>query len=257
MADSPGRSGDSPRRRPSLPPGQRWALVVFGVVLTGLGLIAVFLSDNEAGSAVAIFAGAVAAIIGLQGTAVRELAMGENKVVFDRRDDLAEAVAEQAEVAPERARSLVDGFTLADPAARRDPVVSHAVQFIDRADEYVREVAAQLRYAAGPDGMVRSSGGTSDYAIADARGVVAVQSIYSGNGTLDANQIVKAVERGERQGGQAVLLVTNARSLTALARREVEQAGDLVHLLQWESTLGPQPIADAVDALRRSLAAGG
>src|SRR5689334_23311473 len=105
MADGPDNLGDSPRRPPSLPPPQRWAMVAFGVVLTAVGLIAVFVTENEAGSAVAIFAGAVAAIIGLQGTAVRELTMGDNRVVFDRRDDLANAVTEQAEVAPEAARS--------------------------------------------------------------------------------------------------------------------------------------------------------
>ena len=254
MTDGLGRSGDAQRR---LPPRQRWALVAFGSTLTVLGLVAVFLTDNEAGSAVAIFTGAVAAIIGLQGTAVRELTVGDNRVVFDRRDDLAETVTEQAEVAPEVARSLVDGFAIADPEARRDPVVSQAMQVVDSSDEYVRELAACLRYAAGPDAAVRLSGGTGEYAITDPRSVIAVQPIYSHNGTLDANQIIKAVERGGRQGGQAILLVTNARSLTALARHEVDKAGDLVHLLQWHATLGPQPVADAVAGLRRGLSATG
>ncbi len=228
-------------------------MVVFGGVLTTLGLTAVFFTENEAGSAVAIFAGAVATIIGLQGTAVRELTMGDNRVVFDRRDDLADAVTEQAEVAPEAARSLVDGFALADPGARRDPVVTHALQVVDKSDGFVREIASHLRYAAGPDAVVRYSGGADDYAIIDPAGVIAVQAIYSDNGTLDSHQIDKAVERGHRQGADAVLLITNARSLTALARRAVESAGDLVHLIQWHAALGPEPIAEAVGMLRRLL----
>jgi hypothetical protein len=257
MKEGPGPPSDYRRASPTLPAFQRWALVAFGGILTALGLAAVFFTDNEAGSAVAIFTGAVSAIIGLQGTAVRELTMGDNKVVFDRRDNLAEAVTEQAEVAPEAARSLVDGFALADPDARRDPVVSQAMQVVDRSEGYVREIAAHLRNAAGPHATVRLSGGTGGYAIADSRGVIAVQAIYSDIGTLDADQIVKAVARGTQQGGNAVLLVTNARSLTALAERRVEKAGALVHLLQWHPALGSQPITEAVDALRQRLDAAG
>lgn len=133
-------------------------------------------------------------------------------------------------------------------------MVSRALGVVDDSDEYTRELAGHLRHAAGPNAAVRLSGGTGGYAIVDAGGAIAVQPIYSQNGTLDANQVVKAVELGRRQGGHKVLLVTNARSLTPLAQREVAAAGDPVQLIQWHPGLGSGPIAGAVDQLRRSAA---
>src|SRR5688572_2023397 len=72
----------TPFPRENLSGAQRWLLGPGGLVFGGIGVAAIFLAENEAGSAVALLICGVLVLVAIQGTKVQRISAGENSVDF-------------------------------------------------------------------------------------------------------------------------------------------------------------------------------
>jgi hypothetical protein len=229
---------------------ERMALVAFGVALIVAGFAAVFLTENEAATAIAILLGAVSVFIGAQGTPLSEIAMGENRVKLLQREMLAQQATEKAETSPSEARAMIEGFRLADPKVRRDPAVTEALTTIGAAEAYESQVVAVLREAAGPNAAVRYRGGVDDYAIVDQAGVIAVEAAYLPDRHIGRTEITRVLDRGRAAGANAILIIANAARITEHAKAMIASTTPPTKVMLWQPEEGAVPIVAAVDELR-------
>ncbi|UNQ33890.1 hypothetical protein [Prescottella equi] len=123
---------------------ERWVAGIIGLATSGAGIAAVFISDNQAGTA-ALFVIAVAfLLIGVQGTPLKRFASGDHSAEFDRRaarNKLEEAIEAKKDGDQETAEVLVDDAVRIDPSVENLPVV--------QAVRYERRVADALRRVFG------------------------------------------------------------------------------------------------------------
>lgn len=259
MTDQP----NVPERNPSRKPGprlrsmtgrERTALVAFGILLVAFGLLAMFVTENEAGTAIAVLLGGVSVLVGIQGTPLIELGVGENSVRLAQREILAEKAIEKAESNPGEARAMIDGFRLADPEARRDPLLAETLTTIRDAEEYERSLAGVLRQTAGSHVAVRFLGGTSVLAVLDGECSIAVEPIYVTGRTLGTREVGEALRRGWEADVDGLLVVTNATGITPDAQDVIRRASLQVEVVLWRPTDGPGSITAAIDALRGRVA---
>ncbi|GIH07149.1 hypothetical protein Rhe02_52160 [Rhizocola hellebori] len=83
-----------------------------------------FLTENQAGTAVCLLLAGVLLLIGIQGTPLIRFGSGEHSFELDtarRTEEIAERVAEVAAADPEQAEALLEGFLTANPAALSEP----------------------------------------------------------------------------------------------------------------------------------------
>ena len=105
---------------------ERAAAALIGVSGTGVGGFGIFLSDNQAGTAVILLLGVVFLLMAVQGTAVRRITKDGG--------DFADRAAEQRAVdsvqitlderGPEAARAAIDAATAARPQLEQSPAIS-------------------------------------------------------------------------------------------------------------------------------------
>jgi hypothetical protein len=105
---------------------ERWVAGIFGGIGAGVGGVAIFLTNNQAGTTAILLLGALFMLIAVQGTAVRKAA--KDSVELERRWAIAR-VAETAEEVldedgPDSARAVIEGATAARPEIRNDPQIS-------------------------------------------------------------------------------------------------------------------------------------
>lgn len=135
----PDEEGDS-----SMNPWERWTAGAIGLVATGAGTTAVFISDNQAGTA-ALFVVAVAfLLIGVQGTPLTRFASGDHSADFAARrtrrtigrEVVQEAVEAQQSGDSTTADNLVEVARNIDPSVEKLPAV--------REFRYARQVEGAL-----------------------------------------------------------------------------------------------------------------
>jgi hypothetical protein len=122
---------------------ERTAAVIVGVAASGTGTTAVFVTDNQAGTA-ALFVVAVAfLLIGIQGTPLTRFASGDNSADFARRQNAQKAkdVLKDAKKAEEQgdsatADNLFEVATILDPAVENLPEVQ-AFRYEQRVGEAI------------------------------------------------------------------------------------------------------------------------
>lgn len=187
---------------------ERGAAGAIGLAASGAGTTAVFISDNQAGTA-ALFVVAVAfLLICVQGTPLRRFASGDHSAEFERRHQartkVEEAIEAKKDGDQESAETLVEDAIRIDPSVESNPVV--------QAIRYERRVAEALD---------RVFGYMSNFSLADGEddpdGFVPVASrryrpdfILSANGER-INVEVKHLPKPIR--------VTQLRHLMAVAQR--------------------------------------
>jgi hypothetical protein len=254
MADEP-RSGRQ-SERPSRPMTgvERFGALALGILLGGFGFLAMFITENEAGTAIALLLGGVLILVGLQGTQV--LKLGKEGGELARREILSERVTDEAEERPDVAQAMIEAYEIADPRARNDPVVARALDTVRASQEYQRRVAAVLREAAAPNASVRMSGridGPADLAILSAEGNITIELVFAPDRSLRMRDIERARRRVQKAEADAALIITNSPAIYPDARRALDAPGPSVEVVQWTGTEGARPISAAVDALREHL----
>jgi hypothetical protein len=122
-----------------LAPWARVLALVLGVVATGLGTFAVFVSANQAGTALLLVVGVVLLLIGLQGTPLRRFGSGEHSFeLLAIRRRLADAVDRAArEESPDVAAAVAEAARTADPGAPVRPAWQIYEESVQRAIQRV------------------------------------------------------------------------------------------------------------------------
>ncbi|MEU8663569.1 hypothetical protein, partial [Actinoplanes philippinensis] len=100
-----------------LPSWARTVAFILGLGGLGAGGYGVFVSDNQAGTALLLIVGAVLALLGIQGTPIRRFGSGDHS--FELRDIARKAARESAEASSEglteRASALAEVARSIDP----------------------------------------------------------------------------------------------------------------------------------------------
>ncbi len=126
---------------------ERASASIAGVLMAAAGTASVFLSDNQAGSAVLVVVSAVLLLIGIQGTPLSRFGAGDNSAKFERGrvvGKLLEKGRHQAD--SEAARAYVDA------ASQIAPGIENSVQA--RSLLYETEVKLALQHVMGPTKVV-------------------------------------------------------------------------------------------------------
>lgn len=232
---------------------ERIVAIVFGLLLITVGFVAVFVTENEGASAVAVLVGAAAVLVGLQGTPLIEVGMGDNRLKLAQREEVAERALEEAETSPRAASAMLEGYRVADPGARLDPTFTAAVANVSDAEEYERQVVGTLRQVAGPNAAVRFRGGVGDYAIVGQGSIIAIETVYTRGGHVGMKHVWRGLERARTAGADALVIVTNAHGMSSATASLASSYDIPVRVVEWDPDQGYGPIAEAVDELRSRL----
>lgn len=129
----PPAPSERPRYR-QLNGGERVGAIAAAAVVGTMGFVAMFVTKNEAGVAVAVLLAGVLLIIGIQGTQIGKLGGkdigAEMALREDERQEIVAIATSKAETNPNEARALLEGFQVADPESRNAPEFIRASTFI-------------------------------------------------------------------------------------------------------------------------------
>lgn len=229
---STGQQGAGPARLGRLDKWERPAAGIAGSGLVGAGVVAVFVSQNQAGSATLLAIGGLFLLMALSGRTIESVRIGDWELTMS---ELRRQAAEQARSGmTEQAQATLGILKKLNPAADRDPEV-HAVEMsvfenhVLDAVEHARTEGEQVeRYpngglgeplavlAAQPDGTrvgvfaayaLDESGhidaASSDSFIRRARELDCAGYLFV-NGTLHQTDLDRLADGIQRDGGQPV-----------------------------------------------------
>lgn len=132
------------------------------IIFATLGFLAVFKSENEAGTAIALLLAGVLTLVGIQGTPLLRITAGENSIELDHtRQVVAEKAEEEAIESPSTAEAILDAYEAADPSAAKDPSFAAA-----KARIYELQVKMALRRVAAEMGLSVVAQGMFDFDLA-------------------------------------------------------------------------------------------
>ncbi|MFF0471497.1 hypothetical protein ACFYPX_29175 [Micromonospora zamorensis] len=205
--DSNGADDPIPSLDDLADPLDRWArllAVVLGIGAGAAGCVAVFLTENQAGTAVLLLVGAVLLLLGLQGTPLRSFGGGEYRFELARlRRRAAEVVSQAArEESADVAAAVADAISAIDPGIRFPDWLG--MVYLDQARETIRALFPDARDLSG------QRDGGADMHVRLPEGLVNVQVIYRKHGKLGSGSVTAAVAkmRTSRHDG-GYLIVTN------------------------------------------------
>lgn len=183
---------------------ERLGAVVLGLAFGVFGIIAVFKSDNQAGTAGLMVAAVAFLLIGVQGTLLVKFGSGSSSVELARRRRRAIEEAKR-EDNPDVADGILRGAELMGPelppssaelAAIYEKRLAQAIQRITG-----NVTVAQTRDRGGPDLLTRTASGVT----------VAIDVRYRSRGPLRRQDIDRVTAQAARQGEVGKLvIVTNA-----------------------------------------------
>jgi hypothetical protein len=234
---------------------ERFGAFVFGSVLAAVGLLAMFTTKNEAGTAVAILLGAVLILVGLQGTQILKLGGKDVNAEWARREMLVKKVREVIEEEPSVAKAMIEGYQIADPNARQDPAVVEALNKISASVDYQRQLTQVLRSAAGPNAAlsVEPSPGKPDFMILDRDATVLVEAIYAPDRALNAQHIDSVLGRLNRSNANGAVIVTNAKAIHPRAAAVTNAPDSLLVVAQFAGPEDTERVYEAVDTVRERI----
>lgn len=233
MTDRKPESAAEDGRQPSeelVDPLEMWARVIsmiLGAGAAAAGAWAVFVSDNQAGTAVLLAVAIVLLLLGLQGTALRSFGGGDYRIELERRRWRAQrAVDLAADQPPEVEAAIVDAVNMIEPSviAGRPPAA--------RYEQSVR--AAVERAGASIDTTHRDGPGDLgvDIRAGLASGIVNIQAKYRSRGPIglaDVSRLERAFRAGGLDGG--FLVVTNAALSDEVRQHNAADGG--VEVITW------------------------
>jgi hypothetical protein len=219
-----------------------------GAAATGLGTYAVFVSDNQAGTALLLVVGCVLSLIGLQGTPLRRFGSGGHSFeLLAIRKRLTEAVDRATrEESPEVAAAVAEAARTADPGAAVRPPWQFYEEALLRA---IRRVSRRVGATTVEANYIYGRGHAIDARVSLPQGNVNVEIRYRSRGAFGPSDMAKAsaqLEAAGLDGGN--LVITNAplsaESLSHNAERSPEASG--VEVLTWNDERDDDLLARAL-----------
>lgn len=250
MAHEP--TDETPARPPSrsLQPWERSLAGLLGTAAAGAGTVAVFVTENQVGTA-SLFVLAIALLLmGVQGTPITRFGLGEKGSV-----EYADAVAQDLVQASQEAPTPDVAQAYLDAAVRVSPAV--ALSATTKAVAYETLVMRALEDVAGPTEVQRLSRDDGvDFVVrtsATGRVSVIVKYFEHSAGAAQASQLRRVVER---RTATPLLIVAN--SIPSRVRDEVQNFNQEpdhapVVAVQWN---GPSDNPSLQSALQRLRSAG-
>ncbi|WP_460065609.1 hypothetical protein [Streptomyces sp. YKOK-I1] len=235
-----------------------WGRVTAGVVglpMVGAGAVAVFLSDNQAGSAVLIIAGVILVFMLISGNPLYSLGHGETQVQFARARR-RQVLVDARDAPTEEAQRVVDTLTTVDPAAERDPAVREFSREL-----YERRVhEAILRCVDAGVTITQSSYDYGhDYLIhmpVDRVIAVAVLGHQRQDAAIPLTRVQEFVGRAASSAAP-LLVVSNARlgPHGARAAAEARDNGVLISVVRWRDEEDDDRLRTAIVSLASRISA--
>ncbi|MEO3771485.1 hypothetical protein [Micromonospora sp. B9E7] len=186
--------------------GARAMAVALGTAATGAGAVAVFVTSNQAGTAVLLLVGAVLVLLGLQGTPLRSFGGGDYRFELAQLRRRAAAVVEEAvrQESPDVAAAVAEAVSAIDPGIRFPdwPTMLWEGQVRDAVEAAGASVEAAGRSAAHGRGV--------DIRAHLPEGTVNIEVVYRKRGVVTSGEIAAAAAklvRCDLDGGH--LIVTN------------------------------------------------
>lgn len=226
---------------------ERAAALCAGLVLGVVGCVAVFISENQAGTTALLLAAAVFLLIGIQGTLLVRVSGGSNTAEFERRlrqEEFIERVTEEAETNPERAQGMVEAASILVPTLS---------PFID--DFGYEQLVGRALHEAGHHSIVRrvSQDGPVDFVINAPEGPIFVMARFKPSGKLRAKEVIDFRNRVTSAGTVGGLVVTNVQ----LTRTAAELLSGItgtgpVEAVTWAGESDVASLATAIERVRRT-----
>jgi hypothetical protein len=240
---------EEPRQAGRLTRWQRAWLVASAVAFGGLGVLAIFTTENEAGTAVALLLCGVLLLVAIQGMMVQRITAGDKSIelAYVRRN-IAEQAKSEAHDDPDGARELIEAYQAADPGSRGDPLIASA-----KASIYESQVLAAVMIAMpeiAPGAQV--AGGDDVLYQVDGNGLVVEAKYRLPHRRLYPNDIRKLLSRLAARPSTAMLIVSNV-GVTREAQRLLEESQHLIKLVEWNPDDGPEPVRTALAELLDSM----
>ncbi|MGA4728996.1 hypothetical protein ACPB67_16345 [Micromonospora taraxaci] len=203
----------------------RVTAVVLGTAGTGAGCVAVFATNNQAGTAVLLLVGAVLLLLGLQGTPLLSFGGGDYRFELARLRRRAVAVVDQIarQEPPDVAAAVADAVSAIDPGIRFPDWDEFSYQYQVRGAVQAAGASVEL------PNRSRTGDGGVDIRARLPQGTVNIQVVYRKRGPISSGEIAAAAAKllhSRLDGGH--LIVTNAPQTAEALRR----AADLLRLPQ-------------------------
>lgn len=250
---STGQDGARPVRLGRLDKWERPAAGVAGSALAGAGVVAVFISQNQAGSATLVVIGGLFLLMALSGRTIESVRIGDWEFTMS---ELRRQAAEQARSGlTEQAQATLNILKKINPASGRDPEV-HAVEI----SVFENRVLDAVEAASGEGEHVERhpNGGLGEplaVLVAQPDGVrIGVFAAYAldESGHIEAASSDSFVRRAREMDCAAYLFVNGTlhqEDLERLADGIQRDSGQPVDIETWASTEQSAPLRPAVDRL--------
>lgn len=233
---------------------ERPAVGAAGTLLVGAGGVAVFISQNQAGTATLVVMGGLFLLMALSGRTIESVRFGDLEVTMAA--ELRKQAAEQADSGlTEQAQATLNVLKQLNPASRQDPEV-RAVE-LTIFDNRVRDAIEAARSDGEQVEHHPDAGLGEPLAVLVARpgevriGVFAAYSL-DGSGHIDATASDRFVRRAREADCAAYLFVNgqlHQEDLERLADGIQRDGGQPVGIETWASTAQPAPLRPALDRL--------
>ncbi|OBB73655.1 hypothetical protein [Mycobacterium sp. 852014-52144_SCH5372336] len=239
--DAPDPAPDVPDDSAQLAVWERAVALLIGLAAVGGGAVAVFTSDNQAGTAGLLVIALAFLVIGTQGTPLVKLSSGEQTLELTKRR-IRRELTEQAENAPtaEAANAYEDAAAIVEGSWKETSFAS--------ARGYERDVFTAV-HNLYPHKVFESPTSEAPYDFYfDADGVaVAVAVKYRAKGPLSHRELLTMADRMRGQG-LPLLVVTNAPlspSVSELSEALTKRAEPVI-VTRWTSPFSARDLRDAI-----------
>jgi hypothetical protein len=257
MTTEPGSSRQLPRSSPYLSRLQRLSFFGGAFIFGGLGFLAVFKSENEAGTAIALLLAGVLLLVGIQGTPLLKISAGDKSIELQHtRQVMAEKARVEAGERPIVANAIIDAYEAADPDASRDPSFAAVKASIYelQAKLALQRVSAELEL---PREAVPRH--LADVVLCVSDRLLLCDIRYSSTGRRRVDQLNRAkrirdqisqfIDRSRDVHGHTVggvLIITSQHSFAATAEGVLRDLPVPVRLQCWKPEDGDGPIKEAL-----------
>ncbi|WP_280247603.1 hypothetical protein [Nocardia abscessus] len=232
---------------------ERIAALSLGTVFGSAGSVAVFVSDNQAGTAALFLLTAVLLLLGVQGTPLTRLGSGEHNAEFARK--IAGRILQTAndEDDPRVAEGAVRAAEIVLSPTAPTWETGGIARVLD-AYEYERAVHEALYRILGGSLSSQEHRGGFDYTVGtDRHSQVAIEIKMSLRADRLERTVAQIAALSQSSGLEKVLVVTGQASTATVAmfRRMIAERAhpEVCELVVWHPGLGDRILADALAGL--------
>ena len=181
---------------------ERWVASALGVILGGLGVWSVFISSNQAGSAVLLLIGASFLLIGVQGTPLIKIGGSTANLELERRRRAKEvANLAQDETNPDVAQGMLEAAAIIEPKLTGLSVQLQSYVYEDRVGVALDRLFDEVERLRPPD--------RRDFTVTTPMGQADIEVKFKRQGTFRARDVAAVVRRHKGETRKLVI-VTNA-----------------------------------------------